>query len=158
MVIGCLNECDFKKINKKNVKAIFKGTMNKWYFPCPDYGTRRQIFTSMIRRAGGGKLTTAFDLNTLAHMTERYPAGSYQYAIEKVLTTRRKNKLDKKPLTVNEFLAPLSSSYCLYDDDNKNFQKFTDEICLYKKRFKLAHPEDGNDKGGKGKGKKGKGK
>jgi hypothetical protein len=74
-VIGCLNECDFKKVNKKNIKGIFKGDKNKWYFPCPDYGTRRQIFKHMIDRAGG-KLTSAFDLNTLAHMTERYPAGS----------------------------------------------------------------------------------
>ena len=41
MIIGCLNQCDFKKINKKNVKAIFKGDRNKYYFPCPDYGTRR---------------------------------------------------------------------------------------------------------------------
>lgn len=98
-VIGCLNECDFKKVNKKNIKGIFKGDKNKWYFPCPDYGTRRQIFKHMIDRAGG-KLTSAFDLNTLAHMTERYPAGSYQFAIQKVLTTRRLAKLEKKPLQI----------------------------------------------------------
>jgi hypothetical protein len=43
MVIGCLKECNFKKINKKNVKKVFKplGSRNKYYFPCPDYGTRR---------------------------------------------------------------------------------------------------------------------
>ena len=49
MIIGCLNQADFKKINKKNVKAIFKGERNKFYFPCPDYGTRRQIFKRMIK-------------------------------------------------------------------------------------------------------------
>jgi len=42
----------------------------------------------------------------------------------------------------------------MYDDENKSFQKFTDEICLYKKRHKLKFGNE-DDEGGK-KGKKGK--
>jgi hypothetical protein len=34
----------------------------------------------MINKAGG-KITNNFELNTLAHMTERYPAGSVSFFI-----------------------------------------------------------------------------
>jgi len=84
-------------------------------------------------------------------MTDRYPAGSYSYAIEKVLTERRKAKLDKKPLLLKEFLGPLAAGGYVDDDENKNFLKFTDEICLYKKKYKLKYPEDDDKKAKKGK-------
>ena len=68
------------------------------------------MFKKLVESAGG-HLTGNFDLNTLAHITERYPAGSFKYVINKVLTERRISKLDKKPLTLNEFIGPLSASY-----------------------------------------------
>jgi SpoVK/Ycf46/Vps4 family AAA+-type ATPase len=59
MYIGNLNVADMKKvITKGNIKKWFKGGdafHNKFYFPPPDYGTRRLIFKRMIE-AKGGKL------------------------------------------------------------------------------------------------------
>ena len=48
MYIGNLNVADMKKVlTKGNIKKWFKGGdawHNKFYFPVPDYGTRRLIF------------------------------------------------------------------------------------------------------------------
>ena len=35
---------------------------NKFYFPCPDYGTRLQIFKAMIKKYGGYLLSEALKL------------------------------------------------------------------------------------------------
>jgi SpoVK/Ycf46/Vps4 family AAA+-type ATPase len=81
MVIGNLNVASLKKggISKKDINKFFKPNLkNKFYFPTPNYGTRKLIFESMIKDSGGC-LSNTFDLNTLAHVTERYPAGSVNF-------------------------------------------------------------------------------
>lgn len=58
-------------------------------------------------------------MNTLAHVTERYTAGSFKYAIDRVLTERRISKLEAKPLDLKEFLGPLSASYQMNDTERE---------------------------------------
>jgi len=81
MVIGNLNVASLKKggVSKKDINKFFKPNLkNKFYFPTPNYGTRKLIFQKLIKDAGGF-IGNRFDLNTLAHVTERYPAGSVKY-------------------------------------------------------------------------------
>lgn len=79
MVIGSLNIPDQKQINKKDIQKFFKKDLkNKFYFPTPNYGARKLIFETMIKNMGG-KLSTSFDLNTLAKITDRYPAGCVNF-------------------------------------------------------------------------------
>ena len=81
MVIGNLNVPDQKQINKKDIVKFFKKDLkNKFYFPPPNYGTRKLIFETMVQKSGG-QLSTSFDINTLAWITERYPAGCVNFGL-----------------------------------------------------------------------------
>lgn len=88
----------------------------------------------MIKKAGG-KLHSSFELGILTHITERFTAGAFKYAIEKVLTPRRISKLEDKPLTINEFIGPLSASdFYVSVEENILWLKFTHDACKYKAR------------------------
>ena len=68
--IGCTSkplECGMKDSKQFFEKKIF--------FPYPNYGTRKLLFNHFIQNKGI-ELPHSFPLNTLAHMTEGYTAGS----------------------------------------------------------------------------------
>jgi len=47
--------------------------------------------------------------------------------VNKVLTERRKQQLDQRPLTLNEFIAAFASTYCVYKQD---YEKWRVELYL----------------------------
>ena len=69
-VIGC----SFKPY-EASVKDYVKLFDKKFYFPYPDYATRKLILETLIKERMG-KLPTYLNYNTLAHVTEGFTAGS----------------------------------------------------------------------------------
>ena len=68
--IGCTNkplECVLKE-----TRIFFE---KKLFFPLPNYGTRQLLFKSFIEDKGV-QLPQNFPLNTIAHLTAEYPAGT----------------------------------------------------------------------------------
>jgi hypothetical protein len=51
-----------------------------------------------------------FPLNTLAHLTEGYTAGSFKEVIDRILTTERIKKILDEPLKIDEFIPRLARS------------------------------------------------
>ena len=155
-LIGCTSEPH--EGSKKEFKKFFDKAL---YFPFPDYTTRRLMWSLFIENAGG-RVKPDFQLSTLAHISEGYSAGSIKKTCEQVLTHFRKDRLDQRPLTVSEFIGPLSLCSCTMDDQWKEFQKFSNMISgddTRKKIIAAAQEADGGDpkkgkKGGKGKKKK----
>ena len=175
-VIGCSNEPEAG--SKKDFKKFFDKTI---YFPFPDYTTRRLMWKTYIENTINSdllalpegkqlnlnsmngraldedtpfyKLPPEFPLSTLAHITEGYAAGSIKQTCENVLTEFRKGKLEVRPLTLSEFIGPLSRCACTDKEANDEFKKFTDLITGDKRRRdalekELAGPDDEKDKKG----------
>ena len=88
-----------------------------------------------------------------------YSAGSILKTCKKVLTDMRVKNQESRPLTLAEFIGPLSQCGATMDDQYEGLKGFTDDITGDKKqRDKLKALADGEDPdaaGGK-KGKKGK--
>lgn len=114
-IVGCTSEPH--EGSKKEFKKFFDHAI---YFPFPDYTTRRLMWKVFIEKAGG-RLKADFQLSTLAHISEGYSAGSIKKTCENVLTKFRKGRLDQRPLTLAEFIGPLSLCGCTMDDQWKEF-------------------------------------
>ena len=101
-IVGCTSEPD--EGSKKDFKKFFDKAI---YFPFPDYTTRRLMWKTFIEQLGG-KLRPDFPLSTLAHISHGYSSGSIRKTCEKVLTQYRKKHMEQRPLTLQEFIGPLS--------------------------------------------------
>ena len=64
----------------------------------------------------GGTVHENFPVNTLAHVSMGYSAGSIKKACEFVLTPFRKERLEERPLRMTEFIGPLSMCMNTLDD------------------------------------------
>ena len=113
----------------------------------------------------GARLRSDFPLSTLAHISEGYSAGSIKKTCEKVLTEYRVKHQEQRPLSLPEFIGPLSiCSNTMQDQYEEDFLKFTGYITGDAKRREALEAalggEDGDGGGKKGKkgGKKKKGK
>ena len=149
-IIGCTSEP--QEGSKKDFKKFFDKAI---YFPFPDYTTRRLMWRVFIEKAGG-VLKADFQLSTLAHISEGYSAGSIKKTCENVLTKFRKERLEQRPLTLAEFIGPLSLCGCTMDDQWKEFQNFTGFISGDdKRRQTIEAAQAGEDGGGDPKKKKG---
>lgn len=128
--------------NLCNLKETTKFFYKKFYFPYPDAGARQLIFKTMVERKGV-KLTDAFKLSMFAHVTEGVPPGSMSRAIEKVLTKRRKEDIELRPLVVQDFVVPLSENYSCSAEEYQMFNGFTQSVTGIADR--IAALEGGKD-------------
>lgn len=120
--VGCSNrpwEC-----SPKDVKSFFD---KKIYFPFPSYGTRMNLFKTFLSQQ---KVTIPenFPVNTVAHITEGWSAGSFKMAIQKVLTDRRMLKINEEPIKLAEFIGPLSNAPFTSKEEFKEFKKFNQVV------------------------------
>ena len=107
--------------------------------------------------SSGGQLKAEFPLSTLAHISDGYSAGSIKKTCENVLTSFRKSKIEQRPLTLAEFIGPLSLCSCTMQDQWEEFKTFTDIITGDKKRRDLIEAALRGDDAGAGENpKKGK--
>uniref|UniRef100_A0A7S3IQL7 ATPase AAA-type core domain-containing protein n=1 Tax=Strombidium inclinatum TaxID=197538 RepID=A0A7S3IQL7_9SPIT len=149
-ILGCTSEPE--EGSKKDFKKFFDRTI---YFPFPDYTTRRLMWKSFIEKYKG-RLRSDFPLSTLAHISSGYSAGSIKKTCEKVLTDYRVKHQDQRPLTLSEFIGPLSLCPYTMQDQYEEFKKFTDYITedgARRDKLNAAAAGDGDD-GGPKKGKK----
>jgi SpoVK/Ycf46/Vps4 family AAA+-type ATPase len=109
-ILACTSEP--QEGNKKKIKKFFDRAI---YFPFPDYSTRRLMWKTFITELGG-KLKPDFPLSTLAHVSAGYSAGSIRKTCESILTEFRKGKMEQRPLTMPEFIGPLSLQSVTMDD------------------------------------------
>lgn len=121
-IIGCTSEPH--EGSKKDFRKFFDKAI---YFPFPDYTTRRLMWKTFINNQGGD-IKQEFPLSTLAHISDGYSAGSIKKTVEAVLTEFRKSKLKSRPLTLAEFIGPLSLCSCTMTEQWEEFKKFTDYI------------------------------
>ena len=68
-----------------------------------------------------GRLRSDFPLSTLAHISEGYSAGSILRTCKKVLTEYRVKYQEQRPLTLQEFIGPLSMGECTMQDEYAEF-------------------------------------
>lgn len=146
-VIGLTNKpwlCDLKECTK-----FFS---RKFYFPFPDNTARGLIFNTLVEKEGV-KLTDAFQLSLFTHMTEGLTPGSMHQAIQAVLTKRRKADIKLRPLTVQDFIMPLSDAYSCSAEEYQMFMDFTYAVTGIKARHeeieRLLDPKAGKGKGAK---------
>ena len=55
-----------------------------------------------------GEIRPDFPLSTLAHITEGYSAGSIKRTVDKVMSDFRVKNIQNRPLTLQEFIGPIS--------------------------------------------------
>jgi SpoVK/Ycf46/Vps4 family AAA+-type ATPase len=149
-IIGCTAEPE--NGSSKEFKKFFDKSI---YFPFPDYTTRRLMWKTFIEKCSG-KLRQDFPLSTLAHISVGYSAGSIKETCEKVLTKYRVEHQDHRPLTLAEFIGPLSLRANTMDDQYEEIKTFTDAITGDKKMREMLLAPPSEDGGGKGKKKDGK--
>ena len=66
--------------------------------------------------SSGGQVHEDFPVNTLAHVSMGYSAGSIKKAVEFVLSPYRIGQLLERPLRMSEFIGPLSRCANTLDD------------------------------------------
>lgn len=72
-VIGCTNKP--WEVNKKFIKAF---TQKRFYFPFPNYSTRKALFEHFLENKGVD-LPDSFPVTAIAHATEGYTGGNVRY-------------------------------------------------------------------------------
>ena len=104
----------------------------------------------------GAKIKPDFPLSTLAHISDGFSAGAIKQTCEKVLTEYRVKHQDQRPLSLPEFIGPLSICKDTTKEQYEEIQEFTDYITKDGDRRKQAQALlDGDDPdGGGGKKKK----
>lgn len=122
-IIGCTSEPH--EGSKKEFKKFFDCAI---YFPFPDYTTCRLLWKNFIENVTKRPLNSDFHLNTLAHISLGYSAGSIRKTVEFVLTPFRMSKLEERPLRLTEFIGPLSQCANTMEDQYEDFRTFTDFV------------------------------
>ena len=64
-------------MNKKFIKPF---AQKKFYFPFPNYATRKALFEHFMEKKGA-KLPDSFPVTTIAHVTEGYTGGNVTYIL-----------------------------------------------------------------------------
>lgn len=152
-IIGCTSQPE--EGSKKEFKKFFKKSI---YFPFPEYNTRRLMWKNFIEMYRG-VLKADFPLSTLAHISCGHSAGNIKKTCEKVLTKFRVDHQEQRPLTLPEFIGPLSLCPDTTDTQYEELTTFSKYITGWKAVSDPNNPDAGKKAPKKGKGKgKGKGK
>lgn len=106
----------------------------------------------------GAKIRPDFPLSTLAHISDGFSAGSIMQTCDKVLTDYRVKHQDQRPLSLPEFVGPLSICKDTTKEQYEEILEFTDFITGDKKRRDAMEKTLDGDDGGDKKKKKKKGK
>lgn len=91
--------CSIKPYNGE--MKLFKKLFQKhYYFPYPNYATRKLLIEYLIATEIGKPLSN-FPVSSLCQITEGFTAGSFLQAVKKVLTEHRKKRLLEDPLKLS---------------------------------------------------------
>jgi len=88
------------------------------FLPLPDYPSRYVQWEEALKRAGIPR-PPANDVQTLARISEHYTSGSIMRVVRRSITQRRVDRLDRKPFSMNELIAPLAKEMPIYHQEDK---------------------------------------
>ena len=77
------------------------------FLPLPDYPSRQLLWTTALEKAGVER-PNPDEVQTLARISECYSSGSICSVVKRTLTTRRVERLARKPFSIAELIGPLS--------------------------------------------------
>ena len=69
-----------------------------------------------------------FDISSLAQISEGYSGSAILKVVKGVITARRVERLDKRPLRETEFINALSRQQQLYGEKEKAFRNFMADL------------------------------
>lgn len=181
VVIGCTSLRSGDKDPKNRLPGDSKelnGCFDrKLYIPAPNYGTRLMLWSDMLRKFMKKQIPEDFDISTLVQISEGYTCAAIVKVVKSVLTERRVERLDKRPLKEFEFINALSRQQQLYGEKadafidfmydhngptfesekvvmNRNLFSFVNTMGLTAAREKKKKMDSGDDGGGDKKKKK----
>lgn len=76
------------------------------------------LWKQLIRKQGGD-VTRALDLSSLAKISDGYTPGHIVQVIQSILTKRRIIQQANKPLTADEFVAPLAKIDPVFQEEEE---------------------------------------
>ncbi|KAI1889251.1 hypothetical protein AGOR_G00177220 [Albula goreensis] len=142
-----------------DIKSLCKVYSKIILIPRPDYASRFIMWKHLIIQ-NGGEVTGALDLSSLAKISDGYTQGHMVQVIQTVLTERRLQQLNKRPLTSSEFVTPLAKTDPVFQDEEEALKNWYAKTPQGKKRAKAASGKEGEEesppKGAKAANKKGK--
>ena len=128
VVIGCTSLRSGDKDPKNRLPGDSKelnGCFDrKLYIPAPNYGTRLMLWSDMLRKFMKKQIPEDFDISTLVQISEGYTCAAIVKVVKSVLTERRVERLDKRPLKEFEFINALSRQQQLYGEKADAFIDF----------------------------------
>ena len=155
LIIGCTSQPG--EASKADLKSFFNKHI---YIPHPNYSTRKDLWEFFLSQHGD-VLNPKFSVNTISQLSEGYTGGSIKTAVTKVMTEQRKANLKWRPLTISEFISPLSRTHCIDIGQYNEFADLNYELLGIKAAYDREKKEkdDAENPGGKDSkkgGKKGK--
>mmetsp|Transcript_15598 Transcript_15598/g.39564 ORF Transcript_15598/g.39564 Transcript_15598/m.39564 type:complete len:864 (+) Transcript_15598:97-2688(+) len=109
----------------------------------PDYGSRLLLWKKFMEQAGVDVDATKLNLSALAHVSDGYSSGAIRQTVNRVLTARRIQQLKNRPLTVQEFLGPLSRTHYTWPEHWHAFREFDHVITGEAKRIEQYVQDQG---------------
>ena len=111
----------------KDLNKVFD---RKLYVPLPNYAHRLMIWKATLRRVLKDRVPDELDVSMLAHISSGFPARAIVRAVERTLTARRVDRLDRRLLSAAEFISTLSQSAPtrMFQDTFQKFRDFTADI------------------------------
>jgi SpoVK/Ycf46/Vps4 family AAA+-type ATPase len=91
----------------------------------PEYGSRVLLWQRFMEQHGVIVDHSKFHIGALATVSLNYSAGSIKQTVNRVLTTRRVQKLKDRPLREDEFIGPLSRTNICFEEDYLDYRTFS---------------------------------
>eukprot|EP00397_Hematodinium_sp_SG-2012_P009376 GEMP01009459.1.p1 GENE.GEMP01009459.1~~GEMP01009459.1.p1 ORF type:complete len:837 (+),score=197.06 GEMP01009459.1:32-2542(+) len=121
LFIGCTSRPFADGVDTKELLNAFE---EKVWISFPDYGSRVMLWMKCIENHAVNVAATKLNVSSLAHISEGYSSGSIRQTVDRVLTKRRIQQLENRPLSVAEFLGPLSRTAYLWPEEWRQFREF----------------------------------
>lgn len=113
-VIIIASSCQPYAVEKPKDFNAFKDFFSKIVFlPRPDYYSRQVLWTSYLAKLGVER-PNPDEVQTLSRISEYYSSGSIANVVKRTLTSRRIERLARKPFSINELIGPLAKEEPIY--------------------------------------------
>jgi len=146
LVLGC-SEQPYLCVKKD--EKVFMEFFNKHvYLPLPDYASLRLLWPALIERHQG-HLSYEFELSTLSHISEGFTPGIINTVVRMLLTKRRLEQIDKKPLTCKEVLNLLAKYEPVPKDVDTALREWTNKLPNRRDKVPQGEKKEKGDKKGK---------
>jgi len=136
--------------DKPKDKTAFRDFFAKIvYAPLPNYPSRQMLWTSMLEKKGVFR-PNPDDVQTIARISDRYSSGAITKVVDRTLTTRRVDRLPRKPFDVRtELIGPLAKDQPVESEKVDALTKWYQETVPFCKTEGDDAPAPKKDKGGK---------